>query len=148
MELLVMASSHGPQEAGDIIDIRPDGFEWGFEEMADQIFDIIHVPDDELDGDIEEAKARLLTGIFGDDTVDESGNVFRPVLRYSKWMVTPSGNLVEKRKGPGNSVQQVVERALSRAPVDLPVKRRVGPRGRSPLPGQAGGPGSRRNPRG
>lgn len=147
MEFLVFAHGHGEYELGDILDVRPDGFEWGYEEMADSIWEIVEIPDAEIGMTVEEARETFCVGIFGDDETDESGNTVNRVLRQSKWKITPAGNLVEKRKGPGASVQEVIDRAVTRRPVDHPVKRRTGPRLRPPLPGQAGGPGSRPNPR-
>ena len=48
MELLTIAIDTAGYEAGDVIDIRPDGFAWGSEELTDPIFHIVQIPDVEV----------------------------------------------------------------------------------------------------
>lgn len=43
MEVLIIGANRGDTQRGDIIDARPDGFEWGVEEIADPIFRIVHI---------------------------------------------------------------------------------------------------------
>jgi len=45
VELLTIAIATNGYEIGDVIDIRPDGHNWGSEEMTDPIFNIIQIPD-------------------------------------------------------------------------------------------------------
>lgn len=152
MELLVFAQDHDEYEAGDILDVRPDGFEWGYEEMADQLFEIIHVPDDEMEGSVEAARALYCTGVMGPPEprtpdLPDDAHPFTPVLKHQKWKVTPAGLLREKWINPAGEVLERPVKSLTRTVPEKPVKRRTGPRVRPPLPGEAGGPGSAPNPR-
>jgi hypothetical protein len=147
VELLIFAVDHNGYEAGDILAIRPDGFEWGYEEMADQIFDIIHVPDAELGGDPEAAAQTYASDLVDESGVAADGGPDFQTIRRRRHKITPAGLVREKWV---NQAGQVLERpaiSLTRAPVTLPVKRRTGPRTRPPLPGEDGGPGSSPNPR-
>lgn len=48
MEFLLCVEDLGDYDSGDILEVRPDGFEWGKEERANPVFKIIRVPDEEV----------------------------------------------------------------------------------------------------
>lgn len=91
MELLLCAQDLGDYDVGDIIDIRPDGFNWGSQESsANPRFNLIGIPDAQLGGDVDTARATYLTFLCeGDENGDN--------CKQRKYCVdTDAGELIEK----------------------------------------------------
>lgn len=87
MELLLLTQNLDDYEIGDIIDIHADGFSWGTEEIAKACFSLIQVPDSELGGDLDAARATYLVHLYSDpDAIN---------TKQRKWCVI-SDDLVEK----------------------------------------------------
>lgn len=85
MEFLVVdLPTYGEFVQGDIIAMRPDGWEWGSEEYQDQLFRIVRVPD----ADVGDIAAEPLTGI------DVNGNP--EIVGPSKFRV--SGVAIQERQ--------------------------------------------------
>ena len=60
MEFLLCNEDLGDYDTGDIIDVRPDGFNWGSGERNNPRVKLVRIPDAEIGSDVEELKVLYL----------------------------------------------------------------------------------------
>jgi len=132
MELLLLSGDSGDHEHGDVIDIRPDGFNWGALEQEDPMFEIVTVPDE----DVAEILSEGL-GVVDDGDPIIVNDAPEPAVSRSRWNLS-GGSLRRRTISRDSGNKPLVEIAQHRVvPVTpTPQQRRRAPRG----PGGRGRP--------
>jgi len=131
VEILLIAEDRNGYVVGDIIAINPDGFEWGREEYADPLFDIISVPDAQMGGSVTAARAQYLHQLEGpriapEDTDNPEAPGRPNLLRRSRFRFQ-GRNLREATRGGTDSapiVNEIHRRQVTRTRPVQPVARK------------------------
>jgi len=135
MEFLLCNVDLGDYDVDDIVDIKPDGFNWGTEELASDRFRLIRIPDGELD-DLATTRVQYLNPVYYCEECEvylNPNDVAAHVLfahsddpifagvhisKNCKWQVS-SGQIVEKKPEVGNESNLVEQNTKAVTVVEL-----------------------------
>jgi hypothetical protein len=126
VEVLTVTQNLGDYDAGDIIDVRPEGFQWGRKELErEDIFEIlviesqvpIHVLKNRIGSLIFECEAcgELLDGSEEHDhpeltVIDDKGNAIRAwniaAKKNRQWRVSKAESALKQKKVLGLSISE------------------------------------------